>query len=87
MIPKKMQSTKMEGKRPRGRYRTRWIDQIRKDIEIRGENWEQIQENRKWENKDGWRFLYSTPSISLEMNCVCTWCSRKEVMPSPSGKH
>jgi hypothetical protein len=42
----------VEGKRSRGRPRTRWIDQIRKDIEMRGENWEAIQENRKWENRD-----------------------------------
>ena len=30
-------------------YRTRWIDQIRKDKEMRGGKWEEIQENRKWE--------------------------------------
>ena len=34
---KKMLLTKMEGKRPRELPRTRWIDQIRKDIEMRGE--------------------------------------------------
>ena len=51
-IPKNMLHTKMEGKRPRGRRKTTWIDQIRKDIEMRGENWEQIQENRKWEHRD-----------------------------------
>ena len=49
-IPKKMLHIKMEGKRPRGR--TRQIDQIRKDIEMRGRNWEEIQENRKWVNRD-----------------------------------
>ena len=27
----------MNGKQPRGRLRTRWLDQIRKDIEMRGE--------------------------------------------------
>ena len=26
----------MEGKRPRGKPRTRWIDQIKKDINMRG---------------------------------------------------
>jgi hypothetical protein len=31
----------MEGELPRGRHKTRWIDQIRKDIEMRGENWEE----------------------------------------------
>ena len=44
--------TQMEGKLPRGRYWTRWTDQIRKDIEIKGAKWEEIQENRKWENRD-----------------------------------
>ena len=39
------------GKLPRGRPRTIWIDQIRKHVEMRGENWEEIQENRKWESK------------------------------------
>ena len=37
-IPKKMLHTKMEGKLSRGRPRTRWIYQIRKDIEMREEN-------------------------------------------------
>ena len=42
----------MVEKRPRGRPITRWIDQIRKDIEMRGGKWEGIQENSKWENRD-----------------------------------
>ena len=37
-IPKKVLHTKMEGKQPRERPRTRWKDQIRKDIELRGGN-------------------------------------------------
>ena len=36
-ISKTMLDTKMKRKRPRGRPRTRWIDQTRKDIEMRGE--------------------------------------------------
>jgi hypothetical protein len=44
-----MLHTKIDGKRPRGRSRTRWMDQIRKDIETRRENWVEKQENRKWE--------------------------------------
>ena len=65
-IPRKKLHRKMEGKRPRSRPRTRWIDRIRKDIEMRGENWEEMQENRKWENRGGWRFLCNSRSISLE---------------------
>ena len=56
-ILKKMLHTKMEGKQPRGRLRTSRIDQIRKDIEVRRENKEEIQENRKWENRDDWIFF------------------------------
>ena len=36
----------------RGKPRTGFIEQIRNDVEMKGENWEEIQENRKWENKD-----------------------------------
>ena len=25
-----------------------------------GENWEKVPENRKWKNRDGWRFLYNS---------------------------
>ena len=57
MRPKKMLHTKVEVKRSRGRPRTTRMDQIRKGIEMRWENWEITQENRKWENRDGWRFL------------------------------
>ena len=38
---------KMEGKKSRGSTRTRWMEPNRKDLEIRGENWEEIQGNRK----------------------------------------
>ena len=41
-IPKKILHKKMEGKSPRGKPRTRWINQIIKAIEMRGENWEEI---------------------------------------------
>ena len=39
-----MLHTKVEGKQSRGRPRTRWIDQSRKDIEMRGKIWEKMQE-------------------------------------------
>ena len=58
-----MLHTKVEGKGSRGRPRTRWIDKIGKDIEKRGENWEEIQENRKG---DGWKFFCNSQPISLE---------------------
>ena len=51
-IFKKMLRTEMKGKLPRERPRTRWIDTIRKDIEIRGKKWEDIKESRNWGNRD-----------------------------------
>ena len=51
-ILKKMLHRNMEGKQSRGRPRTRWIDQIRMDLEMRGESWKEIQENKKWEIRD-----------------------------------
>ena len=47
-IPKKMLHKTLENDQEE--------DQIRKDIKMGGENWEEIQEKRKWENQDGWRF-------------------------------
>ena len=70
-IPKEMLYTKMEGKLPRGKPQTRWTDEIRKYIQMRGENWEEIQENRKLENRDGWRFLYNSRPTSLDTTKEC----------------
>ena len=54
------------GKRPRTTI-TNWIDQIRKHIEMIGGNSREIQENRKWVNRDGCRFLCNKSPILLEM--------------------
>ena len=35
-------------------------NQIRTDIEMKGTNWEEIEKNYKWENRDGWRFLHKS---------------------------
>ena len=40
----KMLHIKNGGKITKRRPITRWIDQIKKDIEMRGENWEEIQQ-------------------------------------------
>ena len=49
---------------PTGRPRSRGIDQIRKDIEMRLGKWEAIQVNRKWEKeRAGDRFLCNTLPI------------------------
>jgi hypothetical protein len=54
-IPKKLLHTRMEEKQSRGR--PNGYTKIKKYIEMRGENGEEIQENRKWEKRDGYRFL------------------------------
>ena len=52
-MPKRMLHIKMKWIRPRGRPPNQMYRPFRKDIEMRGGNWEGIQENRKWENRDG----------------------------------
>ena len=39
---------------------------LKKDLEMRGGNQEEIQENRKWENRDGLRFLCNSQPIPLK---------------------
>jgi hypothetical protein len=51
-IPKKMLEMKSRGRRPRGRPRTRWMDQVKRDTENRGKKWTQVQQDRIWEDKD-----------------------------------
>jgi hypothetical protein len=46
-IPKKLLHTKMEEKQPKAKSSTKCMDQIRKDIEVRGKNWEEIEEWKK----------------------------------------
>ena len=59
-------------------YQEKDPDQIRKDIEMREENWEEIQENSKWENRDGWRYLCNSLPISLETRMMMiTYNARK----------
>ena len=50
-ISNKMLRTKMEGRLPRRIHRTRWMDKI-ESIYYERANWEEMQENRKWENGD-----------------------------------
>ena len=83
-IPKKMVHTKMEGKRTWGRSTTGKIDHIRNDLEIRGKNWEKIQENRKWENRDAghhWKRLKDDDDVifgDLGKGTWAAWSSRKK---------
>ena len=60
-IPEKMLPTKMEGKRPRERPRTKWIDEIGKDIEMREE-----RNGKKYKKTGSGRFLCSSRPTHLE---------------------
>jgi hypothetical protein len=57
-IPKKMLEMKLRGRRPRGRPRTRWMDQVKREMEKRGK--------KEWEDRDRWRFLYNSQPRELE---------------------
>jgi hypothetical protein len=51
-IPRKMLEMKLRGRRPRGRPRTRWMDEVKREMEKRGKEWMQVIQDR-----DRWRFL------------------------------
>jgi hypothetical protein len=65
-IPKKTLEMKLRGRRPRGRPRTRWMDQVKRDMEKRGKKWTQVQQDREWEDRDRWRFLCNSRPKELE---------------------
>ena len=58
-IPK--ESTHTNGRK--ATKRTRWLDQIRKDIEKREGNWDEVEAKRKWENRDSWGYLCDSRDI------------------------
>ncbi|KAG8247375.1 hypothetical protein J6590_062438 [Homalodisca vitripennis] len=54
------------GRRPRGRPRGRWEDQVWKDIERRGLQKIQVEEEETWNDRQKWRRLCTTtPSLQL----------------------
>jgi hypothetical protein len=65
-IPKRMLEMKLRGRRPRGRPRTRWMDQVMRDVEKRGKKWTQVKQDREWEDRDRWRFLCNSRPKKLE---------------------
>jgi hypothetical protein len=42
-IPKRTLEMKLRGRRPRCRPRTRWMDQVMRDVEKRGKKWTQVK--------------------------------------------
>jgi hypothetical protein len=44
-IPKRTLEMKLRGRRPRGKPRTRWMDQVMRDVEKRGKKWTQVKQD------------------------------------------
>jgi hypothetical protein len=65
-IPKRTLEMKLRGIRPRGRPRTRWMDQVMRDVEKGGKKWMQVKQDRKWEDRDRRRFLCNSRPKKLE---------------------
>jgi hypothetical protein len=70
-IPKRTLEMTLRGRRPRGRPRTRRMDQVMRDVEKKGKKWTQVKqdrewEDREWEDRDSWRFLCNTRPKKLE---------------------
>jgi hypothetical protein len=65
-ISKKMLEMKLRGRRPRGRPRTRWMDQVKTDMENKRKKWMQVKQDRECEDRDRWRFLCNSLPKELE---------------------
>jgi hypothetical protein len=65
-IPKRMLEMKLWGRRPRDRPRSRWMDQVKRDIEKRGKKWTQVKQDREWEDRNRRKFLCNSQPKELE---------------------
>lgn len=59
-IPRRMSELQMNGRRPRGRPRGRWIDEVKRDVEARGVQWGYVEEEELWKDRRRWRGLVNT---------------------------
>lgn len=60
---KKYLMWKPEGKRPVGRPRKRWIDGVKTSLERRDTSLQEVENNRRYEDRDDWRrFLRGSPA-------------------------
>ena len=61
--PKRYLKWKPEGKRPVGRPRKRWMEGIEVALNRRGTSLCEVEEDRRYEDRDGWRrFLKCSPA-------------------------
>jgi hypothetical protein len=56
-ISESLLKMKMSGRRHGVRTCTRWIDQVKREIERRGGNWRRVDEMQEWAVRDSWRLL------------------------------
>ena len=54
-LPKRMMEMKFEGKRARGRPRTRWMDSIKNSFMRRDLDWDKIEKEEWWKERGKWR--------------------------------
>ena len=59
---KKYLNWKPEGKRPVGRPRKRWMEGIKAAIERRGTSLQEVRDNRRYEDREGWRAFLRSPT-------------------------
>lgn len=64
-MPRRIYEGSFEGSRRRGRPRKRWKESIARDLQARGESWEEVEESRMWEDKKKWRNMVARPKLTL----------------------
>ncbi|KIH44030.1 hypothetical protein ANCDUO_25956 [Ancylostoma duodenale] len=50
-VAKSAMNITVEGRRPRGRPKTRWLDRIEDDMRLLGLNVDDVFDQRKWHNR------------------------------------
>ena len=68
-IPRRTHEMEMEGKRPRGRPRDRWIVGVKEEVQKRGEEWDRVKSERWWEDRKRWRGFCSKQTQPGAGNC------------------
>ena len=56
-IAKQWLHTEITGKRPVGRPRKRWLDQVKEDITSKGINWNEVLKEQCYMNRPKWKAL------------------------------